>query len=938
MLIIQGGQVNSQGSTTPTNQGVTPMATPATSTPKLRPVKKAVPSRTSSGPSVTPPCRPHPPVTPTSSARTTRPPLTFASSGSIVNAPKRNSHKSSLTVNAIVFESGKSRVIQTGGQLPLSPKSTRSSTERNQYESTDKENVQSSKSKRDLSLTKTSKMQVKPSVTKSTVANKRANKEIEHPTSRASKNSQTRQDFKTPSGRTQSGNPTRKQLSQLANFRHLESPDKEDTSSPVLDYEVPSAALREKLQSQETRQDEIPYQETVDQASKQWTTSPRPPASSTKTSHTSSPESGYIDSDPCRPPSDNGTFDREWENNDSSLESLCEMTHNPNTSSRQRKRVFNLSGAPIVKDKRLKGKRLNQASSRSSSLNSTCISDGEPVAIPDSLPPNVSQGHIESEKHQASQKNSSMTRRRSKRLKVPNKHDSFNFDSEDELDQSWEPVRKPKSANTSRVSTKSIEEKENIVAKPKITLKKPKRVLTSARTQKSSKKSSNPLVCSTNGRNERRAKQPSSVTRTKEPSKHGTASLVNSKKDCTRIIDEILEDLSSPDVKIPNVKPMSKQERKRIIDEVYDFTTPDTELPQSKISKTAGKSTELKKKQDLVTKPQACNISTAKTAQPTPPSKLRGHKLSPLVSKKTRQKARIKVAKEMPLAVSKQTNLVQNKSRQTSKPSTNPLRIKCLSPADSMDESEQDSSPLIRTNKAPKSKGENHQKLPKRKRPVVDHSDFDELLASRPKKHCQQKGRRSSGYFSPIESPNNSNDYEISSEEKQDNDPTFSPSDDVSSLGSEIQSIDEPIKDKGIDTCVTEGAKIPKSSKKHNPPPICSLPSSPSSSLHSSLVTADLNVTAGFEQICRSLISKSGAKVTSTSAKTHLQTKACLPSVSRHGRVEFEEECLRNKEDCLMVEDKSVEQPELVEDTYETISLTQLTRVGVSNLRIMSHN
>ncbi len=129
----------------------------------------------------------------------------------------------------------------------------------------------------------------------------------------------------------------------------------------------------------------------------------------------------------------------------------------------------------------------------------------------------------------------------------------------------------------------------------------------------------------------------------------------------------------------------------------------------------------------------------------------------------------------------------------------------------------------------------------------------------------------------------------------------------------ELSIAESTIKDQVMNTETTETAIVPQ-------PPIpdpLNVPPSPSVSVHSSQITADLDITSGFHKICRALISKSGTGIDPLSQVTSSSFQAqSFPE-------DFEE-----VEEVESIISNTYTDPDYEEPNKVTLTLTQLARVS----------
>ena len=902
-----------------------------------------------------------------------------------------------MAVNSVLLNRGRSTVIRTGG-LPVvtKDKSTSISTKQVKKHSQKAKKAGKSKNEKDKQASGTNKSSEAPSTT--------------------------------PTGWTKPAKSGRKRLSQLANFRALESP--EDVDSPVLEFDKPTAAVLERLQSQQMKEEPLNAKSSEQSKLGQIDSN-----------------SDSIDSEPDKLPED-GRHSNKTSNHSTPVSALSDLTNRSVETDKPRK--FNLSGVSAAHTKKSKSlAKKCKPGSRSSSLNSTQASeDNELSAIPDSLP-------AQSVKL-PSPKPDTKAKRKPLKLNLSRKSLCNLSESEDELDGSYEPSKESKELS------KADKPPRGHSAKPVPTRSSTRQLENKKNTQK---------------------------TQTRSGIAAPAPKKFKSQLERQQFIDEVYGDFSTPD--LDTAETVSKKSRKRIIDEVYDSDVPDTKAsktkpapraPQKKSKQVpASKSTskppksksvyELSEDESLVgkvTKP-ALKILQKKSKQ-VPASKSSTLKAKSTITEEPydssddeltsiavakpaskppqRSSKRVLASKPSPKAESRNTvetyespddeldddtvtkpalkphqrkgkpspraksriidevyNLSddelsktipapkppQRKSKQVpaSKSSKLSPRIKSRKRSDSPLQSRQTKERLTSLRKPPrKSSGCNQHSSPvktygrkgTRKR-VVEHnnSDFDDLLLThlQTKKHCPEPNCQSDVEYPPspayqgiecdVSLPSVQSiqqqfqastspvaqssvvEYQVSTSPaiqssvleyqastspvaqssvveyqastspairspvvEQEN-KSIGHAIDIS--GSDEVSIEEPVKNRVLNTQKTEKAHVPKPPKKFNRLQDPKPPSS-SVSMNSSQITADLNITAGFQEICRALISKSGVvldREPKTASKSH-QARS-FPKT-----LECEAELSESEEESVAYDE------ELLEPCK--ISLTQLTRVS----------
>ena len=464
-------------------------------------------------------------------------------------------------------------------------------------------------------------------------------------------------------------------------------------------------------------------------------------------------------------------------------------------------RVFNLTSAPMKKGKNNR-RKVGRNSTASSLNNSSWLEDVN--AIPDSMPvPTVSASS--SQKSTAAYSPSldgelgsrpppPTTSKQRKRVRVPTDRDSFAFDSDDELDVSWKLAGDAKKRKVA-ASKLPTKRQYKLQAAPE----KSKPMLSGARTKK--------------------------VTTSKKNAKE---------------LKNVREDVDGVAKKSRPPTGANLLGRKRVIDDVYDPDfTPEFNCPKPKIAAvTAAKMAPRKKKA-----PSRAAKITDKPAKETPSLPLvrkdaAARKLIMMEEGSTTQRKTIENAKE---AKKMQLTARNGKKKQPAckvdLPSVHD-ELYCSPAIPRVSASKPDQAERAQSHSKPRSRDSS--------KPDLHSPKLDVYLDSRklvcppsPKKtRPKQRARRSSGYYSDIHSC-----------------PPSSPESSDHSSKAELQ--DEVRKNLQLTEDELEKSSSPSSC---NSPPTdqpTQVPPSPTS-LHSSQVEADLNITTNFEEICRQLISRSG--------------------------------------------------------------------------------
>lgn len=516
-------------------------------------------------------------------------------------------------------------------------------------------------------------------------------------------------------------------------------------------------------------------------------------------------------------------------------------------------RVFNLSAAPQRKGGK-NGRGKNGRNSASSSLsNSPCLAD-DVNAIPDSMPV---CGQI-SEKSLAYtsflddelelRPPTTTTSKQRKRVRVPTDSNSFAFDSDNESDLSWKVSGKTKKGKIA--TTSKPPPAKNRQYKAKATREKPKPMLTSARTKKV-------------------------ATDKKEQSVKAIA-----KSKATTSTTKVAKKPDEDTVKKTTRRPPAGTTllgRKRAIDDVYDPDfTPEFNRPKPKVTAAAAAPAAKKalpKKKAAPSSTLAAN-TVEEPARETPslPSMKKDAAARKLVMiqdspKQNGARKRVEVAKEAG-GKKKQPPTTRNGKK---KQSTLMVDAPCA-------HDDLYYSPAIPRVSASKpdlaERAQSHNKPRSLKQPPAEldlHGDDALICPPLPKKPRvnQRAGRRSSGYFSDTHShaptsPPGYSDLDDSLIELQDN------------VKTNLQFVEDGREHSSCSSSPSISCPLSPPPPPRRQPPNSKLPSLPASptSMHSSQVEADLNITANFEEICRQFISRSGkAKTGQPSATTAAEVR-----------------------------------------------------------------
>lgn len=349
-----------------------------------------------------------------------------------------------------------------------------------------------------------------------------------------------------------------------------------------------------------------------------------------------------------------------------------------------------------------------------------------------------------------------------------------------------------------------------------------------------------------------------------------------------QFMDDVYGDFSTPDEILT-----TRKDRKRVIDTVYDLNDANHEAPQLKVPKPT---------------PVARKKPTKPPKKTQPPKRL--SKPKPKNPPKTKQ------SKELEVVTNRKASKTVRK-------------------------------PLTEIYNAPAQHSKTYGSKNYQKRPEADNNAFDDLVFNyhRSTRHCSKQDKQSQNIpSSPLEpkvAPRVSNkSHSRNTAAKKLSSvpvvaPVMSPSKTSSSLEqsppsfiseevviSEELSVQESVRDQVMNTETTETANVPQPLVPPVQDPLLDVPPSPSISIHSSQITADLNITLGFHKICRALISKSGIDVLPQVATTSFQAQ------------NFPDDCEEldevNSTVSNMYNNPDYEEPEEI-----TLTLTQLTRVSI---------
>ena len=522
-------------------------------------------------------------------------------------------------------------------------------------------------------------------------------------------------------------------------------------------------------------------------------------------------------------------------------------------------RVFNLSAAPQKKGGK-NGRGKNGRNSASSSLSSSpCLAD-DVNAIPDSMP---ACGQS-SEKALAYtsflddeldlRPPTTTTSKQRKRVRVPTDSNSFDFDSDNESDLSWkvsEGTRRGKIAASKPPPAKKRQ------YKAKATKEKPKPMLTSARTKKvaTDKKEQSIKAIA-------KSKATTSTTKTaKKP-------------------DEDMVKKTRPPAGTTLLG------RKRAIDDVYDPDfTPEFNCPKPKVTAAPAPAAKKAVPKKKVAPSTVAAKTTEEPARETPslPSMKKDAAARKLVmiqdspQKQSGARKRVEVTKEAAGKKKQPLTTRNGKKKQSTRTVDAPCAHDDLyySPAiPRVSASKPDLAERAQSHSKPRSLKQPPPELDLHSPELDLHGDDDALICppSPKKPRLQQRaGRRSSGYFSdtrsrtPTSSPGYS-DHDDSLIELQDN------------VKTNLQFVEDGREHSSCSSSpsISCPPSPPPPPPPRRQPPNSKLPSLPASptSLHSSQVEADLNITANFEEICRQFISRSGkAKTGQPSATTAAEAR-----------------------------------------------------------------
>jgi hypothetical protein len=524
----------------------------------------------------------------------------------------------------------------------------------------------------------------------------------------------------------------------------------------------------------------------------------------------------------------------------STLADITNQSHGITQLNRGRQhRIFNLSAAPQKKGGK-NGRRKNGRNSASSSFSSSpCLDDVN--AIPDSMPA-CGQSSPKSlaytsflDDELALRPPTTTTSKQRKRVRVPTDCNSFAFDSDNESDTSWKISGDTRRGGKTAATSKPPPAKKRQY-KAKATKEKPKPMLTSARTKKVA--------------TEKKEQSVKAIAK----SKATTATKVAKKLD-----EDVVKKARPP----PGTTLLG---RKRVIDDVYDPDfTPEFNCPKPKKVTAAAPAAKkaLPKKKAAPSSAIATKI-TEEPAKETPslPSMKKDAAARKLVmiqdsTEQSGVRKRVEVAKE---AGKKKQPLARNGKK---KQSTRTVDAPCAhddlyySPAiPRVSASKPDLAERAQSHSKPWSL-EPPPELDLHSPDFDLHGDDDALVCppspKKPRLKQKQRGRRSSGYFSDTHS------------HAPTSPPGYSDRDSLVELQDNAKTNLQFVEDGREHSSCSSSPSIscppspppPRQRRQLPPNKPPSLPPSPTS-LHSSQVEADLNITANFEEICRQFISRSG--------------------------------------------------------------------------------
>ena len=823
--------MNSQDSGTPTDRDI-PTATPATSTPKPRSF------RTATTPAPTASAR-----TPSSSSSrgAMRPALMFSSSGE----PQSATRKASLAMNTVVL-GGKSRVVSTAQKTPLKTVPVVQNAPENLSNGT-KSTTQQVAHKR-------------AKVTANSMPNKGRlvdQKSAECTGSKSQARSRAEQTKKANEPNVKKIDVQAKQPSKLCMKKAQKSSTavkktvpQQPLSSKGTDAKVTSKKFSSrKSTSSETAKPTTKStsahskKPTVKKSIREISDSPDPydipspvldynlPTENMQEGHATAPGKRQNTSR-----SSNGSSRTV---NNASKSILSDVTNQSQGATQLNRggqhRVFNLSAAPMKRGKNSRAKT-GRNSATSSLSSSPCLD--EVNAIPDSMscgPSSQKSMTYTSFLDDELELRPPTSSKQRKRIRIPTDHESFTFDSDNESDTSWKLAGDAKKAKKVAVSKPPTKRQYKATA----TKGKPKPMLTSARTKK---------VAANKKEQSLKAIANSKVTTTSKVAR--------------KTLDEDIENVAAKKTRPPTGT--SLLERKRIIDDVYDPDfIPELNCPKPKITAPAAAKKALPKKKAPCTTAAKITEEPAKET-PSLPSlkkdtaarKLIMIKDSPKVSS---ARKRAEVAKEVK---KKQPVAKSGRKKQSTRTVDSPCAHDDLyySPA----------IPRVSASKPDRAeRAQSHNKPLRLESPKLDlHSpkldpygdDHTLVCPPSPKKpRLKQKGRRSSGYFSDTHAPSSPGYSDHGSlEELQNN------------IKANLQFADDELEHSR--SLSPSSSPSPSPTRQPAPQVSRSIPPSPTS-LHSSQVEADLNITANFEEICRQFISRSG--------KTGLQPSTTTAAVAK---------------------------------------------------------
>lgn len=890
ILYIQGGHVNSQEAGVTPDQDMLPNPTPATSTPKPHPLLSSAPKHTPSS---------------TLSRGAVRPSLIFSSGGE----PQSASRKASLAVNTVVLGS-KSRVVTTAEkELVKTARATqnvlegisgmRSEMVNEQARITRNSNVPANKQQR--SETETGRANVKPKASsrsgeQAKIGNESENLDVnrvESRTRQASKLS-TKKKQKQTTVAKKSAPPAATTKAAQSNVKSIthNSTSHCATIDPMLHQQSAPHTTTEPCAAPKS----ISNDRRVSGRNK-------PAANKVVSKFPASPDPYDIDISPiidykmpCSKVQEKLTSTRRTKNTstksssnrsfNTSKPALLDITNHSTSSAGTTQlnkggkvRVFNLSAAPLKGRKKGRGKL--GKNSTASSLNSSICSESELNAIPDSLP--LAPIGLKSTPYNSflddelEFKPPPPPAKQRKRIQMPTNHDTFSFDSENDSDGSWKLAFDAKKNKKEKEAASKPPTKRQYKTRKSKETSRP--ALTSARTKKSTT-----------------AKKVEESVNTFTDYCNKTASKLSRKlstvpdNDCD---DEIVSN------KMRALTSVSLLGRKRVIDDVYDPDyTPEVSHPSTRDILAAAKKPLPKRRAASSAAAKAAMEEPAKETPSLPSYKkdTAVRKLVMMEKSPKPSKAKSRVGAVLTEGKKKASSAGERRKKQSIGLEVSPCVQDefCDSPAiPRLSASKPD---LAERAQSP-SKQKSLHELPSPKLDPYNYYEDDVVLICppSPKKPRLKQSRRSSGYFSDLKeevqnSPSNS--YHSSLEELH------------CKAKSNLQFEDDELERSPASSLQ------PPPPPSHDPTPTAATPSpSPSVSLHSSHVEADLNITSGFEQICRDFIARSGRKAhqpppakaqKQSGVKRKAQSESNAPVAKKKRKRRQEESYWENREEEVL--------------------------------------